>query len=102
MVDARAICRSARSLMLSWLGSAARSCSIVTGMMRLRFQRDSGERTNVDASPDPRVEMRVLIILAASATMFAASPVEGQDTTFRAMQQRGKMAMGVDQYTSAH
>jgi hypothetical protein len=31
-----------------------------------------------------------------------AAPLAAQDSTFRAMQQRGQMAMGVDQYTSQH
>lgn len=32
----------------------------------------------------------------------ANSAIQSGDTAFRSMQERGKMAMGVDQYTSAH
>lgn len=34
--------------------------------------------------------------------LLAAAPAAAQDTSFAAMQQRGKIAMGVDQYTSVH
>jgi hypothetical protein len=34
--------------------------------------------------------------------LMVAAPVAAQDSAFRALQDRGKMAMGVDQYTSLH
>ena len=45
-----------------------------------------------------------LICLTAAACRPADSraPAQATDTTFAAMQSRGKEAMGVDQYTSAH
>src|SRR3954471_11589092 len=49
--------------------------------------------------------MRLLtvITIASMASMASmASTVSAQDTSFAAMQQRGKQAMGVDQYTSTH
>lgn len=42
-----------------------------------------------------------LALLAILHALFA-STLQGQDTAYHAMQQRGKMAMGVDQYTSFH
>jgi hypothetical protein len=44
--------------------------------------------------------MRVLSLLGC--TLLLAGRLTGQDTGFAAMQARGKMAMGVDQYTSWH
>lgn len=38
----------------------------------------------------------------AAATSPAASSAAGEDTAFAALQERGKQAMGVDQYTSTH
>jgi len=57
--------------------------------------------------------MRSTIHLAPIACLLAASPLVGQasheahhhamhDSSYHAMQARGKMAMGVDQYTSVH
>jgi hypothetical protein len=46
--------------------------------------------------------MRAMIVLAMGATLFACRIASGQDSSFTAMQHRGKMAMGVDQYTSTH
>ena len=40
--------------------------------------------------------------LAFCASLLAVAPLVAQDTAFRSMQERGHMAMGVDQYTSAH
>ena len=40
--------------------------------------------------------------LLALAVLAAAAPLAAQDSAFRAMQQRGHAAMGVDQYTSYH
>ena len=45
--------------------------------------------------------MNVLARVCMLACVFAA-PLAAQDTNFAAMQQRGKMAMGVDQSTSIH
>ena len=43
------------------------------------------------------------ITVAAGAMMGAcAATLRAQDSSFAAMQQRGKIAMGVDQYTSVH
>lgn len=43
-------------------------------------------------------------LLAAALVLAAAiaPPASGQDSSFAAMQQRGRIAMGVDQYTSIH
>ena len=46
------------------------------------------------------VNSAVLSLLALAAC--STRPSRGSDTAFSAMQERGKMAMGVDQYTSAH
>jgi hypothetical protein len=46
--------------------------------------------------------MRALIMAAVSATLLATSAAEGQDSSFAALQKRGRTAMGVDQYTSTH
>src|SRR4029079_5521816 len=70
--------------------------------MGLRFQRERRACINVGASPSLRIEMRSMIVLVASAVLFAAQPAEGQDSSFAALQKRGKVAMGVDQYTSTH
>jgi hypothetical protein len=43
--------------------------------------------------------LRVLSLLLVAA---AAPRASAQDSSFAAMQQRGKLAMGVDQYTSIH
>ena len=40
--------------------------------------------------------------LAATVSLTVAPSLRAQDSAFRAMQQRGKVAMGVDQYTSFH
>jgi hypothetical protein len=40
--------------------------------------------------------------LALLATLTLSSAAVAQDTSFAAMQKRGKVAMGVDQYTSIH
>lgn len=56
----------------------------------------------------PRVMLSVSIIVAAAASTAAAqSPpakkrVTPHDSAYAAMQERGKHAMGVDQYTSTH
>src|SRR5688572_1728225 len=45
------------------------------------------------------------IILVVAVALTAAQPALGQtkpDSTFHAMQMRGRIVMGVDQYTSAH
>jgi hypothetical protein len=42
------------------------------------------------------------IHFALLATLVFSSTVTAQDTSFAAMQKRGKVAMGVDQYTSIH
>jgi len=44
--------------------------------------------------------MRVIGLLAVACCV--GTPLAGQDTAFRAMQDRGKSAMGVDQYSSLH
>src|SRR5260370_27022610 len=44
--------------------------------------------------------MRALLLLACSLRL--AGRLTAQDSTFAAMQARGTMAMGVDQYTSWH
>src|SRR5213594_363048 len=44
------------------------------------------------------MRFRVLFVLA----FVLAAPLSAQDSAFRALQDRGKTAMGVDQYTSAH
>lgn len=41
-------------------------------------------------------------IVLALCCLLAAAPAAAQDTSFAAMQKRGKIAMGVDQYTSVH
>lgn len=41
-------------------------------------------------------------VLAATLTILSAGVACAQDTSFAAMQRRGKAAMGVDQYTSTH
>lgn len=43
--------------------------------------------------------MKLIVTLCC---LLAAAPVAAQDTSHAAMQQRGKIAMGVDQYTSVH
>lgn len=43
------------------------------------------------------INLRVMLCCLA-----CAAPVAAQDTSFAAMQQRGRIAMGVDQYTSIH
>ena len=43
-------------------------------------------------------QLAPLVLLA----LLSAAPTLAQDTSFTSMQQRGKMAMGVDQYTSIH
>jgi hypothetical protein len=40
--------------------------------------------------------------LALLATLVLSSAATAQDSSFAAMQERGKVAMGVDQYTSIH
>jgi hypothetical protein len=46
------------------------------------------------------------MILVAALALIAAQPAPGQttkpDSTFHAMQMRGRIVMGVDQYTSSH
>lgn len=42
------------------------------------------------------------VIVALMATFVLSSVTAAQDTSFAAMQKRGKVAMGVDQYTSIH
>jgi len=44
--------------------------------------------------------MRLLML--ATATLVIAGTASAQDTSFAAVQRRGKQAMGVDQYTSTH
>jgi hypothetical protein len=44
--------------------------------------------------------MRLLI--ASAAALLLAGTASAQDTSFAALQRRGKEAMGVDQYTSTH
>lgn len=49
--------------------------------------------------------MRAVLYIAVSslsASSLAAQARPAGDTAFRSMQERGKMAMGVDQYTSTH
>jgi hypothetical protein len=41
-------------------------------------------------------------LLASLVLVLTAAPTFAQDSTFAAMQHRGKIAMGVDQYTSVH
>lgn len=51
------------------------------------------------------VEKRGLIMKTASLAsvlLLAAAALAAQDSAFRALQQRGKAVMGVDQYTSYH
>ena len=43
--------------------------------------------------------MRIVLALCC---VLAALPASAQDTSFAAMQKRGKIAMGVDQYASVH
>ncbi|MEP6733026.1 MAG: hypothetical protein ABJE10_20455 [bacterium] len=45
---------------------------------------------------------RAFLYVAIAATVAVAPPLVAQDSSFAAMQRRGKMAMGVDQYTSIH
>jgi hypothetical protein len=47
--------------------------------------------------PAMRVATAALVVIAGISMQASA-----QDSSFAAMQQRGKMAMGVDQYTSVH
>jgi len=51
--------------------------------------------------PAPRSETPSAATAGAAPT-HAASSAAGEDTAFAALQERGKMAMGVDQYTSTH
>jgi len=46
--------------------------------------------------------MRSSIMLAAIAVFLSAPAAHGQDTSYAALQKRGRQAMGVDQYTSTH
>jgi len=46
--------------------------------------------------------MRTRLAIIAATLALTATLASGQDTSFAKMQQRGKMAMGVDQYTSTH
>src|SRR5215510_12852007 len=46
--------------------------------------------------------MRTRILLITAMVFFGSRSASGQDTSFAAMQQRGRQAMGVDQYTSIH
>ena len=43
-----------------------------------------------------------IVVAGLLVTATAAGAQASKDTSFAAMQQRGKMAMGVDQYTSVH
>jgi len=45
--------------------------------------------------------MTFALTVGVGSTLFAQSPTK-PDTAFNSMQQRGKQAMGVDQYTSTH
>jgi hypothetical protein len=46
--------------------------------------------------------LRHQLALPVLLALLSAAPALAQDTSFTSMQQRGKMAMGVDQYTSVH
>ncbi|HEY7395768.1 MAG TPA: hypothetical protein VH559_13030 [Gemmatimonadaceae bacterium] len=46
--------------------------------------------------------MRTRILLVTTIVFVGSRSASGQDTSFAAMQQRGRQAMGVDQYTSIH
>jgi hypothetical protein len=45
---------------------------------------------------------RSLLVSSLILVVMLAPQASGQDSSFAAMQQRGKVAMGVDQYTSIH
>ena len=45
---------------------------------------------------------RITALAWTCVTLTAARHAEAQDSSFTAMQQRGRIAMGVDQYTSIH
>lgn len=42
------------------------------------------------------------MLVALTCALLCVDPLAAQDSSFAAMQQRGKIAMGVDQYTSIH
>src|SRR5262245_25810924 len=46
--------------------------------------------------------MRTRILLVTAIVFLGSRSASGQDTPLAAMQQRGRQAMGVDQYTSIH
>lgn len=46
--------------------------------------------------------VRIAVALCACAHLAPREQATAQDSSFAAMQQRGKIAMGVDQYTSIH
>ncbi len=46
--------------------------------------------------------MRLAVVVLTAAILANTHPVQSQDTSFAAMQKRGREAMGVDQYTSVH
>jgi hypothetical protein len=49
-----------------------------------------------------RMIKRVLLVLIAVSACTSQKPAATEDSTFAAMQNRGQMAMGVDQYKSTH
>src|SRR4051812_36567910 len=53
-------------------------------------------------SPNQRTTMNRLFSAALGGLLLTAASAQAQDSSFSAMQQRGKIAMGVDQYTSIH
>jgi hypothetical protein len=42
------------------------------------------------------------VVMVSAASTFGSATLAAQDTAFAAMQDRGRSAMGVDQYTSSH
>src|SRR5712692_2626707 len=61
-------------------------------------QRD-GEPLRTDVNRRGGIAMRLVVPLMLFTV---AAPLAAQDSAFRALQDRGKTAMGVDQYTSLH
>jgi hypothetical protein len=62
---------------------------------------------NFNAEECMRLLTRAVLAVLAALAPLAASPAAAQspaarDTAFKSMQERGKRAMGVDQYTSTH
>src|SRR4051812_49278676 len=96
------MCWAARSLTFSRPGSASYSCSRGMGIWDSGSSAEGSRRPTFMHYHPLRFDMRTLTVFAATIALLAGRPALGQDSSFGAMQKRGKQAMGVDQYTSTH